>query len=282
MSKVDQGAVSGSTAVTRREFITRGPADALAGLLDIEYLPVDNAIPPLWHLVYLLEHPKQNDLGIDGHPVHGVPAPPGPGRRRMFAGGRFLLHTPLRFDEPATRRSEVTRTEVKPGRSGLLEFVTVRHEITQGGRLAVADEHDIVYRAGVSTVALTPPTSGSSVPPASLQFTTDPTLLFRFSALTYNAHRIHYDHRYATQQEGYPELVIHGPLQVLLMGELMRRAGVEFTGREFSYQLIAPAYGSQTLAASFTSDDSFLAAQIRDATGRVTATSSLGSVTVQE
>jgi 3-methylfumaryl-CoA hydratase len=193
----------------------------------------------------------------------------------MFAGGRFLLHTPLRVGDLVTRRSRVTHTEVKEGRSGPLTFVTVRHEFDRGGRLAIIEEHDIVYRVAESTVALKPPMPDSPVPAEGLQLVTDPTLLFRFSALTYNAHRIHYDHKYTTLQERYPDLVIHGPLQVLLMGELMRRADLTFVGKEFAYRLLTPAYGSQTLTASFAPDDSFVSAQVNDATGRVTATSTL-------
>ncbi|GIH25188.1 hypothetical protein Aph01nite_34980 [Acrocarpospora phusangensis] len=280
--------------VTRTEMIVPEPAEGLAGLLDID-LPPGGRLPPLWHWIYLLDRRKQHDLGPDGHPAHGIPAPPGPGRLRMFAGGRVTTHALLRFGEYATRTTRVLHTTEKLGKSGPLTFVTVRSEIEQDGRLAIADEQDIVYRqpgtalpppalaipgttAVPSTTSVAPVPSTDSVPPgaAGLALHVDPVLLFRFSALTYNAHRIHYDAAYAAQ-EGYPGLVVHGPLQALMMGELFRRAGELFTGREFTYRLVAPMFGTQTFTVTSTEGISTLAlsAQVRDAIGHVTATSGL-------
>jgi hypothetical protein len=123
---------AGTERLSRTEMIGPGPAEALAGLLDIE-LPSSEELPPLWHWVYLNERPRQNELGPDGHPVHGIPAPPGPGMLRMFAGGRVSLHMPLRFGALATRTTRQLRTVQKRGRSGSLRFVTVRSDFHQGG-----------------------------------------------------------------------------------------------------------------------------------------------------
>jgi 3-methylfumaryl-CoA hydratase len=262
----------------RTELITPEPAEALAGLLDIDApVPDRDPLPPLWHWTYLLERRAQRELGPDGHPTRGIPAPPGPGRLRMFAGGRVTTHAPLRFGAPATRTTRVARTVDKVGRSGPLTFVTVRTDIEQGGALAIVDEQDIVYRppgsaqptGGSAPGAVEPAPDGDPLGP--LQFTVDPVVLFRFSALTYNAHRIHYDHAYSTR-EGYPDLVVHGPLQALLMAELIRRSGVPATGRTFSYRLVAPAFGTQRLTATATASGAAIEARIQDASGRVTAT----------
>lgn len=262
--------------VTRMELITPEPAESLAGVLDIA-LPSAEELPPLWHWIHLLERRPEADLGPDGHPTHGIPAPPGPGRLRMFAGGRVWTRTPLRFGEPATRTTRVARTVEKQGRSGPLTFLTVRSEIEQGGRPAIVDEQDIVYRAAGShlpeqSAAGAP--APATAPQGALTLDVDPVLLFRFSALTYNAHRIHYDLAYAAR-EGYPGLVVHGPLQALLMGELLRRAGRPFVGHEFAYRLVAPVYGTQRLVVTPDPAQDGVGAQVTGATGTMTATSTL-------
>ena len=259
---------------TRTELITLEPAEALAGMLDIDAPSAGDELPALWHWIYLLERRRQSDLGPDGHPRHGIPAPPGPGRLRMFAGGRVSMHTPLRFRQPATRTTRVIRTAEKEGKSGPLTFVTVRSDIEQGGRLAIADEQDIVYRAPGSTLPAKSNTAETPAPMGSLALDVDSVVLFRFSALTYNAHRIHYDSAYAAQ-EGYPGLVVHGPLQALMMGELIRRSGVPLVGQEFAYRLVAPMFGEQRLTAAPNPEETGVSAQVWDATGRVTATSTL-------
>lgn len=261
---------------TRTELIALGPAEGLAGVLDIDAPSADDELPALWHWVYLLERPRQSDLGPDGHPRHGIPAPPGPGRLRMFAGGRVSMHTPLRFGEPATRTTRVIRTIEKEGKSGPLTFVTVRSDIEQDGRLAIADERDIVYRTPGSKLPVMANADETPPPDDSLALDVNSVMLFRFSALTYNAHRIHYDSAYTTQQEGYSGLVVHGPLQALMMGELIRRSGLPLVGQEFAYRLIAPAVGEQRLTAMMCGpEETGISTQVRDATGIVTATSTL-------
>lgn len=211
--------------------------EALAGLLG---RPVPERLPPTWHLCQLLDAPPQSDLGPDGHPLRGLPVPPGPGMRRMFAGGRATHLRPLEIGAAAERRTSVVSTEEKQGRSGPLTFVTIRHEFRQGGELAVVDEHDIVYRPDARAGVLLESTAGSATC-AGRPFDVDPVVLFRFSALTYNAHRIHYDRDHAAS-EGYADLVVHGPLQVVLMaGEL------ELAGRSLAYRLVSPVIGPQRL-----------------------------------
>lgn len=261
---------------SRSELVVREPVEALAGLLDIPVPPGDE-VPFLWHWLYLLDRPAQRSLGPDGHPVDGIPAPPGPGRRRMFAGGRVLTLGALRFGEPATRTKRMTGTVEKQGRSGPLTFSTARTEIRQGDRLVLVDEQDIVYRpAGGALPATDARPTGAPSGPGDLHLDVDPTLLFRFSALTYNAHRIHYDRAYAAE-EGYPDLVVHGPLQVLMMGELLRRRGVAVTGREFAFRLVSPMLGAQrlTVLADDAVDAEGPGARVLAGSGRVTATAVL-------
>lgn len=262
---------------SRTALITREPAEALAGLLDIDG-PADGApLPELWHWVYLLDRRRQSDLGPDGHPTTGIPAPPEPGRLRMFGGGRVSTYAPLRFDEPATRTTRLLRQVQKVGASGPMTLVTVRTHIEQDGRLAVVDEQDIVYRQAGSAVQ--PPAAGDDedaapAPAGRLQMKVDPVVLFRFSALTYNAHRIHYDARY-TSEEGYPDLVVHGPLQALLMGECFRRSGMSMRGATFAYRLVTPTFGAQVLTVTSRAVAGRWSARVRDGRGRTTATATL-------
>jgi 3-methylfumaryl-CoA hydratase len=240
------------------ELITPEPARALAGLLGVPAPGAD--LPPLWHWVYLLDRPAQADLGPDGHPVRGgVLTPPGPDRRRMWAGGRVRLLGSVHIGLEATRHSAVTATVSKEGRAGPLTIVTVTHEISQYGRTVVVDEQDIVYR-GQSGSPAVPAAPEVAAAPGEWEIETSPSLLFRFSALTYNGHRIHYDRDYARSVEGYPGLVVHGPLQALAMAWLARPAGPGV----FSYRLTAPLFDFQGLRATPTA--------VRDRSGRQTAT----------
>jgi len=262
--------------VTHTEVLAPEPAEALANLIATT-IP-NGALPPLWHWLYLLERRPHADLGPDGHPTFGVPAPPGPGRRRMFAGGRVSTFCALRLGYPATRTTWVTGTVQKEGRTGPLTFVTVRNEYAQDGQIAIVDENDIVYRPAYSrlpTPSRAPqpgPVPGPGQPTLSLEV--DQALLFRFSALTYNAHRIHYDHEWV-RQEGYQDLVVHGPLQALMMGELVRWRGQGLVGKLFRYLLVSPMIGPQTLTVQADPAGVDVGAQVRDALGTVTAVCTL-------
>lgn len=262
-------------SVTRTEVISAEPSASLAALLDID-APTDGYLPELWHWVHLLARPLQSHLAADGHPETGLPSPPGPGRRRMFAGGQVTTLRRLRIGAEATFVARVESSAEKEGRSGPLTFVTVRGEIHQDGALAVVEEQDIVYRDGGTRPLPTVP-APTPIPPRShrLDLSVDERLLFRFSAVTFNAHRIHYDLGWA-RHEGYDGLVIHGPLQALLMGEVARRNGVSLVGREFAYRLTSPLTGTQVVTAAAAAGGLDEGAQIFGADGRSTAISTLG------
>jgi len=259
--------------VVRTEHLAPEPAEALAAMLDIE-LPCAGTLPPLWHWIYLLERRPQRDLGADGHPTSGIPAPPGPGRRRMFAGGRVTSVRPLAVGEPATRTTRVASSVEKQGRSGPLTFVTVRNEFTQHGQVAVVDEQDIVYRAPGSSLATPDATEPVKPREPHLTLDVDSALLFRFSALTYNAHRIHYDRDFV-QEEGYADLVVHGPLQALMMGELFRRNDVSLVGRRYAYRLVSPMVGCQRMSVGAGASGIGYAAETLSEQGLVTAVGAL-------
>ncbi|GAA5166193.1 FAS1-like dehydratase domain-containing protein [Ornithinimicrobium tianjinense] len=263
------------TTTTRTEVIAAEPVESLAAMLDIEVpYGAGDPVPPLWHWMYLLDRRRQSDLGTDGHPTSGIPAPPGPGRRRMFAGGRVTTYRPLVIGTEATKVTSIARTVEKEGRTGPLTFVTVLQQITQGGELAVREEQDIVYRApgtGALPHAPEPP-----APPAgpTLRLDVDERMLFRFSALTYNTHRIHYDLGYVPS-EGYDGLVIHGPLQALMMGDHLRREGISLVGRTFGYRLVSPMVGPQTFTVVPGQDGLERGAESRSAAGAVCAVSTV-------
>ncbi|AGM07502.1 mesaconyl-C4 CoA hydratase [Amycolatopsis keratiniphila] len=256
-----------------REILQPGPAEALASLLDVDLPDLDrDGLPPLWHWFYLLDRPAQADLGPDGHPMRGKV--PEPGRRRMWAGGRVRTLGLLRCGLPAERHTEVLSTREKQGRTGRLTFVVTGHRIVQDGAVVVEEEQDIVYRdaaSGQVEAAVEEP----EVPVAEDEWAIDvsPTLLFRFSALTYNAHRIHYDRDYARDVEGYPGLLTHGPLQALAMAEAARRRGS--AGRlAFDYRLVSPLFDHQGMIVR--ADESGTA--VRDRHGRRTAIGTMRSL----
>ena len=266
--------------VVRTEQITPEPSEAMANLLGTG-IPTDT-LPTLWHWIHLLEKRPHVDLGPDGHPTFGIPAPPGPGRKRMYAGGRVSTLAPLVFGLPATRTTWVAATTEKQGSTGPLTFVTVRNEYAQDGRICIVDENDIVYRTPGSSLAVQAGTL-QDVPllaprqPA-LTLEADEALLFRFSALTYNAHRIHYDHNWV-REEGYADLIVHGPLQALMMGELVRRQGDGLVGRQFAYRLVAPMIGPQTFTVFAGTDGVNAGAETRDVHGTITAVSTVSAIT---
>lgn len=262
-------------SATRTEVIAPEPVESLAAMLEVDVpFGAGDPVPPLWHWMYLLDRRRQSELGPDGHPTSGIPAPPGPGRRRMFAGGRVTTYRPLVIGEAATKVTSIAKTVEKEGRTGPLTFVTVVQEISQGGGVAVREEQDIVYRAP-GTGAL-PPAPQAPTPPAgpTLSLFVDERMLFRFSALTYNTHRIHYDLGYVPT-EGYDGLVIHGPLQALLMGDHMRRQGISLVGRTYGYRLVSPMVGPQTFTVVPGQEGLGRGAESRSAAGMVCAVSTL-------
>jgi 3-methylfumaryl-CoA hydratase len=272
--------------VERTEMILPEPAYALGALLSVQVPDLDRGegLPLLWHWVYLLDRPAQSDLGWDGQPVRGaIAAAPDQGQRRMWAGGRVRASGTLRCGEPATKRSRLRTVQKKRGRSGVLTFMTVERQIQQGERTVIDEQQDIVYREPAPPGGPAPgPSENVEVAPAPDEWAIDvsPTLLFRFSALTYNAHRIHYDRDYARDVEGYPGLLTHGPLQALAMAEAAR--GSDYGGiqqgsdQRFEYRLIAPLFDHQGMVVSAARERSTMVTAVRDRFGRRTATGTLG------
>ncbi|MCC6241923.1 MAG: acyl-CoA dehydrogenase [Gemmatimonadaceae bacterium] len=201
------------------------------------------AIPPLWHWFYFLPRAPQHQLSVDGHPERGNFMPPVPLPRRMFAGSRVEIHAPLHVGVPARREGVIRHVAMKSGKSGRLAFVTVGYTIWQGDTVCIEEEQDIVYREPGSPVPapaampLAEPTDGSWW----REITPDARLLFRFSALTFNAHRIHYDREYAMREEGYPGLVVHGPLNAVLLANLVRTHTAQPIAA-FSFRGIGPLF----------------------------------------
>jgi 3-methylfumaryl-CoA hydratase len=207
-------------------------------------------VPPAWHWLYFLEARPASQIGSDGHPQRGDFLPPVPLPRRMWAGGRIEWHAPLRVGDAATRLSEIVSVEPKSGRTGTLVFVTVRHTISVAGGVSIVEEHDIVYReAAKPGDPVPPPRPGPDGPTWTRTCIPDEVMLFRYSALTFNGHRIHYDAPYVTGTEGYPGLVVHGPLQATLLLDLAREhaPGGRRLAR-FEYRALSPTFGGRPLA----------------------------------
>jgi len=225
---------------------------ALAATLDHPDAPVPEGtpLPPLWHWLFFLPLHRASELGDDGHARRGGFLPPVPLPRRMWAGGRLEFRAPVRIGDEVVRTSIVEDVRAKQGRSGPLVFVTVRHELRGPGEQepALVEWHDIVYRQARHEAHPPPaPRLADEAAPWSLTIVPDAVLLFRFSALTFNGHRIHYDRRYATGVEGYPGLVVHGPLVATLLVDLLRhhRPQAELTG--FAYKAMRPAFDERRL-----------------------------------
>jgi 3-methylfumaryl-CoA hydratase len=230
---------------TRTDLATSVPCAALSATLDRDdpYPEQGTPVPPLWHWLYFLPLSPLNETGPDGHPKRGGFLPPVPLPRRMFAGGRFEFHHSLRIGETLTRTSRIKDVSGKQGRSGTLVFVTVRHEISNAQGVALREEHDIVYREHPRADAAAPkPTPAPTGEAFKRDIAPDPVLLFRYSALTFNSHRIHYDRPYVTGVEGYPGLIVHGPLIATLLLDLLRRNFSRASITRFSFRAVAPLF----------------------------------------
>jgi 3-methylfumaryl-CoA hydratase len=225
--------------------VTGHPIAALAATLDLDAVPpgVQDPVPPLWHWLYFLETHRQSELSPDGHAKRGGFLPPVPLPHRMWAGGRFEFHSPLRVGETFLRTSQIADVREKKGRTGTLVFVTVRHEIGNSRGIALTEDQDLVYRDDAKPGR---PAQEARAAPTDARWerVVEPSdvLLFRYSALTFNSHRIHYDRRYATQTEGYPGLVVHGPLVATLLLDLVRRHMAEANVTRFEFRAIRPLF----------------------------------------
>ena len=230
---------------TVRDGLSPEQARRVAATLDDRVTSVDagSPMPPLWQWCYFLPHVWQSSLDVDGHPHRGGFLPPIPYPRRMFAGSRMRFHQPLRLGTLATREGEIRNVVMKSGRSGSLAFVTVGYRFVQDGVTCIEEEQDIVYREpGASVAAPSPvPYVAPEADKWSRTIMPDARLLFRFSALTFNAHRIHYDRPYARDEEGYPGLVVHGPLTAMLLADLVRRHTTR-TVSSFTFRGLTPLF----------------------------------------
>jgi 3-methylfumaryl-CoA hydratase len=230
---------------SRSDQIAPTPVAALAATLDRDDSApqLGDALPPLWHWLYFLPIHKHSEIGHDGHPQRGGFLPPVPLPRRMWAGGRLWFHHPLQVGEAVSRISRVVDVSHKEGRSGALVFVLVRHEISNDEGLALTEEHDIVYRANPQPDDPQPKPQAAPADHIWIrEICPDDVLLFRYSALTFNGHRIHYDRRYVTETEGYPGLVVHGPLIATLLVDLLRRNLPQASISQFSFRAVKPLF----------------------------------------
>jgi 3-methylfumaryl-CoA hydratase len=255
------------------------PARAMAALLDRDPGPFTRgaALPPAWHWLYFRPVVRQSEVGEDGHPRRGGFMPPVPLPRRMWAGGRIVFGSPLRVGDEASRVSAVQAIREKQGRSGPLIFVSVHHRLDGPAGLVCEEEQDIVYRDAPSAEPGKRPAnrSGVDVLDESLDweetFLPTAALLFRFSALTYNGHRIHYDERYA-RTEGYPGLVVHAPLLALLLLDAATRRNPERAVSAFEYRAVS---------ALFCDDELRLAGKHGEHAGQLWATDASGNIAMK-
>jgi 3-methylfumaryl-CoA hydratase len=233
---------------TLEDLITPAPLRALSATLDRDdALPVAGTeLPPLWHWLFFLPHHRQSEIGPDGHAKRGGFLPPVPLPRRMWAGGRLQWHASLKVGDAVKRVSTIQSVTHKSGRTGDLLFVLVKHEVFNAHGLCLTEEHDIVYRPAVQATDPVPaPIAASSLAEPGEMWTRDvvpdDVLLFRYSALTFNGHRIHYDRKYVTQVEGYPGLIVHGPLIATWLVDLVRRH-TDRPIRRFEFKALRPTF----------------------------------------
>jgi 3-methylfumaryl-CoA hydratase len=232
---------------TADDIVTATPYAALSATLDhpAERPPAGTPLPPLWHWLYFLPLYRQSDVGPDGHAKRGGFLPPVPLPRRMWAGSQFEFRRPVRVGDRISRMSTIDSVTEKSGRTGPLVFVKVRHEIRANAESAPAlvEFHDIVYREAPKADDVAPPPKPA---PAQMQWqrrvVPDEVLLFRYSALTFNGHRIHYDRRYVMEVEGYPGLIVHGPLIATLLLDLLRRELPDARVAAFEFRAMRPLY----------------------------------------
>ena len=232
---------------TRHDLIGATPALALNATLDHPESTFATGTPllPLWHWLYFLPLHRQSEIGADGHAKRGGFLPPVPLPRRMWAGSQFEFRAPVRVGDAVERTSTITDVSSKEGRTGQLVFVKVRHEVRCNGAAdaAIVEFHDIVYREARRPDDVEPPPQRADAGAAwQREIVPDDVLLFRYSALTFNGHRIHYDRKYVTEVEGYPGLVVHGPLIATLLMDLVRRHAPEADVASFRFKAVRPTF----------------------------------------
>ena len=228
------------------------PAIALTATLDHPRAPLSagSPLPPLWHWLYFLPMHRQSEIGPDGHARRGGFLPPVPLPRRMWAGSQFEFRAPIRIGDRMARTSTIDDVTTKEGRTGKLVFVKVRHELRTNGSAepALVEFHDIVYREAQRPDDIAPPPQRAEAnAPWQREIVPDDVLLFRYSALTFNGHRIHYDRKYVTEVEGYPGLIVHGPLIATLLMDLLRREMPSADVASFRFKAVRPTFDPHPL-----------------------------------
>ena len=228
----------------RVDFVTAAPIAALLATLDRDdFEPLEGSnVPPLWHWLFFTPVTRHSEIGSDGHARRGGFLPPVALPRRMWAGGRLEFFQPLRIGDEIVRESRISDVNSKEGRSGPLVFVGVRHQIANALGVAINEEQDIVYRDQPRGETAATPRLAPTDESFRREIAPDPVLLFRYSALTFNGHRIHYDRTYATEAEGYPGLVVHGPLIATLLIDLLRREVPYAQVRRFTFKAVRPIF----------------------------------------
>ena len=227
---------------SREDVISPGPAAGLSATLDYgsPRARVGEPLPPLWHWLYFLPALPASELGEDGHARRGGFLPPVTLPRRMWAGSRIRFESPLRVGDQARRDSTIASVSHKQGSAGDLVFITVRHRIYCNDKLAIEEEQDIVYREAATGNSVPKPKPAPEEAQWTRQIAPDPVLLFRYSALTFNSHRIHYDRDYATKVEGYPDLVVQGPLTATLLLDSLYREWPDAQVEGFRFRGVRP------------------------------------------
>ncbi|MBN3754469.1 acyl-CoA dehydrogenase [Paraburkholderia sp. Tr-20389] len=244
-----QNADVGGHTECASDILAQTSAAALSATLDYEVPPQSGeALPHLWHWIFFRPTVPHHLIAEDGHPQKGGFLPDLGLPRRMWAGGRLRFLSPLIVGKEISRESTILDISEKEGRSGKLGFVTVNHRIRCAGTLAVDEEQDIVYREpAVPGTPAPAPTAAPDDAQWKRELVPDEVLMFRYSALMFNAHRIHYDKPYATQTEGYPNLVVHGPLIATLLMDLVRRHRPDAAVLDFSYKAMRPSFMGNSL-----------------------------------
>ena len=232
---------------TVTDIVTATPYAALSATLDRapERPPAGTPLPPLWHWLYFLPLYRQSEVGADGHAKRGGFLPPVPLPRRMWAGSQFEFNRPLHVGDGITRVSTIADVTEKSGRTGPLVFVKVRHEIraNDDASPAIVEFHDIVYREAQRPDDVPPPPQEAGAgAPWQREIVPDDVLLFRYSALTFNGHRIHYDRKYVTEVEGYPGLIVHGPMIATLLLDLLRWQLPDAVVRRYEFRAVRPLF----------------------------------------
>jgi 3-methylfumaryl-CoA hydratase len=255
---------------TTRDVLASGTAERLLGAIDSRPLDPEAGALRLGHWLCFRPEMVRGRTGTDGHPMKGDFLPPVELPRRMWAGSRIAWQRAIPLDAALVQLSTIEAVSAKSGRSGDLVFVTVRHEVSDDDGLVLTEHQDIVYREATTGAAPAKPVEPVPELEWSQPFSADPVLLFRYSALTGNSHRIHYDRAYAQAEEGYPALVVHGPLTAtLLLDHLVTRAGK--TPKSFAFRGASPLFDTDAITLGATPPGA-------DGTARMQATNGQGAL----